>query len=74
MFRRTSKHSEISGHLHVFPRTFRRISKTNLHFGKLQQSCAQDDDDDEDDDDEKKYGGNILVSILVIYWLIIHVD
>ena len=73
MFGRTSKRPEISGHLHVFPRTFRRISKTNLDFGRLHQSCAQDDDDDEDDDDEKKYG-NVLVSILVIYWLIIHVD
>ena len=73
MFGRTSKRPEISGHLHVFPRTFRRISKTNLDFGRLHQCCAQDDDDDEDDDDEKKYG-NVLVSILVIYWLIIHID
>ena len=70
MFGRTSKRPEISGHLHVFPRTFRRISKTNLDFGMLHQSCAQDDDDD----DEKKYGGNVLVLIVVIYWLIIHVD
>ena len=27
MFRRTSKRPEISGHLHVFPRTFRRKSQ-----------------------------------------------
>ena len=73
MFGRTSKRPEISGHLHVFPRTFRRISKRNLDFGRLHHCCAQDDDDDEDDDNEKKYG-NVLVSILVICWLIIHVD
>ena len=65
MFGRTSKRPEISGHLHVFPRTFRRISKTNLDFGRLHQCCAQDDDDDEDDDDEKIYG-NINTSYILV--------